>query len=90
MVAPVPEIPSRGYDFSAFSVGQPGAPLPGNQVDNELDRANTAVEQTIDFVRQAINDDGTVKTSALTSIVGTTRHSGRQAPRPLVAVALQT
>ena len=51
----------RQYDFSAFQAGSPNTPLPGTQLDNELDE----VKQTLDALNANIaliqRDDGALK-----------------------------
>lgn len=67
MPEPVPQKVYRGYSFENFQTAQPTTPLPGQSVDDEYDRSNNTINDVIDFVRQAINDDGTVKASAATT-----------------------
>lgn len=65
MPEPVPTKPNLGFSFTAHQTAQPTVPLPGNMADTEFNRTNEAVAETIDFVRQAIADDGTVKPAAI-------------------------
>lgn len=65
MPQPVPTKPQRGYSFSSHSVSQPDEPHDGDKIDIELDRLGDTDGDIIDFVRQAIADDGTIKTEAV-------------------------
>lgn len=72
MVKPVPTAPVKDFDFTAFSAVNPTTPPPGQQLNQEINRTNTSVKQTIDFVRQAIGDDGRIREEAIPveSIIG--------------------
>lgn len=48
----------------ARQTAQPTTPVPGSNLDQEIDRTNAAVSDIIDFVRQVIDDDGTIKQAA--------------------------
>ena len=65
MPEPVPIHSIRGFDFTDYQAAQPAVPLPGQSVDTEFDRSNLAINDTIDFVRQAIDDDGKIRAAAL-------------------------
>jgi len=80
MVEPVPQKPSRQYDFTTFQTVNPTTPLPGSNVDAELDRANNAISDVIDFVRQAIDDDGSIRASAASGLVGPQGDAGPAGP----------
>lgn len=67
MAEPVPFKPTRAFSFAAFSVAQPNAQQPGNNLDAEIDRVASALGVAIDFVKQAIADDGRIKSEALFS-----------------------
>jgi hypothetical protein len=58
---PVPSAPSRAYSFTDYSISNPSGQQPGNKIDAEYDRTNTAVSDLITFVRGIIADDGTLK-----------------------------
>jgi hypothetical protein len=58
---PAPVQPNRGYSFTSFQTANPTAPPPGNQLDIEIDRANLAIGDVINFTRQLIRDDGTLE-----------------------------
>lgn len=58
---PAPVQPNRGYSFTSFQTANPTAPPPGNQIDIEIDRSNEAIGDVIDFAKQLIRDDGTLK-----------------------------
>ncbi len=65
MPEPVPTPPTRQFAFGTFSVAQPNKPHPGNSLDGEFDRTNLSLRDVIDFVRQAIADDGRIKGDAI-------------------------
>jgi hypothetical protein len=65
MPEPVPQTITRDFDFEDYQASQPTTPLPGQSVDNELDRSNNTINDLIDFTRQAIDDDGKVRVTAL-------------------------
>ena len=82
MAEPVPQKPVRQFSFSAFSQTQPSKPQPGAQIDTELTRNATAIATTIDFVRQAIADDGRVRGNMvdLSGFEGAAGPDGPQGP----------
>lgn len=65
MPEPVPQKVYREFDFTNFQTTRPATPLPGQSVDNELDRSDATINDVIDFVRQAIDDDGLVRAEAV-------------------------
>lgn len=65
MVKPVPTAPVKDFNFTAFSAVNPTTPPPGQQLDQEINRTNESVKETIDFVRQAIADDGRIRPAAV-------------------------
>lgn len=83
MVKPVPTAPVKDFDFTAFSAVNPTTPPPGQQLDQEINRTNTSVKQTIDFVRQAIGDDGRIREEAIPveSIIGPAGPQGPVGPQ---------
>lgn len=81
MAEPVPSKPTREQSFTNFQVTQPNKPLPGDKLDAELDRTNAAVADTIDFVRQAIGDDGKIKPGAATGLIGPQGPQGPAGPQ---------
>lgn len=58
---PAPVAPNRGYSFTSFQTANPTSPPPGNQLDVEIDRSNAAINEVINFARNLIRDDGTLK-----------------------------
>ena len=64
MTEPVPSKRTRATSFTNHAVNDPGTPLPGASVDAEIDGTNASLNDTIDFVRQAIDDDGRIKPAA--------------------------
>jgi len=82
MAEPVPTKPVRAFSFTAHSQTQPNKPLPGNQVDVEITKTNTAIATTIDFVRQVITDDGKVRGASLEldGFAGPTGPDGARGP----------
>lgn len=83
MPEPVPQKVFRLFDFEAYQAAQPAAPLPGQSVDDELDRSDNTINDVIDFVRQAIDDDGKVRGAALApgDFIGPTGPPGPQGPQ---------
>lgn len=81
MPKPVPSAPVKDFSFTTFGATNPTTPPPGQQLDQEFNRTNDAVKKTIDFVRQAVADDGRIKAEALTSsIIGPEGPAGPQGP----------
>lgn len=85
MVKPVPTAPVKDFNFTAFAAVNPTTPPPGQQLDQEFNRTNTSVKEAIEFVRQAIGDDGKIKSaaidiSALDTVQGTQGPQGIQGP----------
>jgi len=81
MTEPVPTAPVRAFSFGNFSAAQPATPIPGAQVDAELDRTNLAIDQAIQFFRQTVADDGRVKFSAFPpEAIGVPGPQGPQGP----------
>jgi hypothetical protein len=60
-MAAAPTNPVRGYSFTDFSASQPTAQQPGNRLDIEIDRSNTAIAAVIAFAKTSLADDGTLK-----------------------------
>ena len=80
MPEPVPQKVHRTYSFTNFQTAQPATPLPGQSVDNELDRSNNTTNDIIDFVRQAITDEGLIREEALDGATGPEGPEGEQGP----------
>ncbi|MEM0949544.1 MAG: hypothetical protein AAGK37_19250 [Pseudomonadota bacterium] len=83
MAEPVPQKYQRLTDFTTHTVNFPDTPLDGVEVDFELDALGQTLEDVIDFLRQAIADDGRIKASAidtsqLTDLTGPQGPEGRQ------------
>ena len=60
MAEPVPQKPVRGYSFTDHSALDPDVPHKGDRLDQELDRISASIQDTIDFIRQVVTDDGYV------------------------------
>jgi hypothetical protein len=80
MVEPVPTKPTRQANFTYREQVFPNDPLPGSKVDQEFDRTNNSLKDTIDFVRQAIADDGSIKPAAVPSVQGPIGPTGLTGP----------
>ena len=80
MAEPVPEKPSRAFSFTGHQTVSPSTPLPGSQVDNELDRSNRSISDIIDFVRQAIDDEGNIRPTAASTLIGPQGPTGPSGP----------
>jgi microcystin-dependent protein len=81
MTEPVPTKPVRAFSFTSFALSNPTTPPPGNQIDTEVDRSNQSISDIIDFMRQAIDDTGQIKVSAIPStFAGPQGPQGPQGP----------
>lgn len=58
--APMPPPPDRQFSFTGWQVANPTAPPPGDKLDAEFDRTNTAVEDVINWVSTSLNTDGSL------------------------------
>ena len=65
MPEPVPVKTTRSFSFTSHQTARPAEPLPAHRLDLELDATNASLGDTIDFVRQAIGDDGRIRKPAL-------------------------
>jgi microcystin-dependent protein len=82
MTEPVPSKPVRAFSFTTFGQTQPTTPPPGNQIDTEIDKSNLSIADIIDFVRQAIDDTGQIKVTAIpSSFVGPAGPTGPTGPQ---------
>lgn len=83
MPEPVPSPATRQHSFASHSANRPTTPHSGADLDNEIDRTNNALRDTIEFVRQAIGDDGRVKAEAIdeTHIKGEQGEKGDTGPQ---------
>jgi len=61
LTAPKPVEPVRQFSFTDFQVANPTLPPPGDRLDAEFDRANTAIGDTIAWVDTSLNSDGTLR-----------------------------
>jgi hypothetical protein len=55
---PYPTKYTRQYDFQSYQVSNPTRPLPGNQVNIDLDTVKLSVKEIIDFLKTSIRSDG--------------------------------
>jgi len=53
-----PDKYKRGYGFANFQESHPQTPLPGVQVDAELDGVASDVGEVVDFLKKALRSDG--------------------------------
>lgn len=60
-----PAAPTRQYSFTDHAVYQPAVPRPGDKIDAELDRINTALAQVMLWVKTSVADNGTLLPGAL-------------------------
>lgn len=58
---PVPTPPVRGYSFNDYQTSNPSSPLPGNRVDQEIDRSNSAISALIAWAGQSLDGNGNLK-----------------------------
>ena len=57
---------TRQYDFSDYQADNPSDPLPGTQVDSELDAVKAAIDATQDFIEGVVNDEGDIRAQSIT------------------------
>lgn len=88
MPEPVPQKVFRNFSFTDYQALQPTVPLPGQSVDNELDRSDNTINDVIDFVRQAIDDDGLVRVEAIDSdgLIGPVGPPGPRGPQGIQGI----
>ena len=58
---------SRSYSFTAWKVSNPNDPLPGNNVDQQLDNVATSLNATISRLNEIQRDDGKIDISSIIS-----------------------
>jgi len=82
MPAPVPTNPSRQFDYSSHTAVNPQTPQPGHRLDADFDLTNAKVAAAILFMRQAIGDDGKIKSAAVQGVefTGPKGDTGAQGP----------
>jgi hypothetical protein len=56
----------RTYSFTDFQAGNPSAPLPGIQVDNELENIEQSLGGAIDAIKDVRRSDGKLKNGVVT------------------------
>lgn len=61
-----PQAYERQYDFSDFQTDNPSDPLPGTQLDLELDEIKQAIDETQDFIERVLNDEGDIRAQTIT------------------------
>jgi hypothetical protein len=59
--APMPAPPVRQFSFTDWQVNNPTSPPPGDRLDAEFDRANNAIDDTIDWASVSLNTDGSIR-----------------------------
>lgn len=64
MAAPTPY--ERTYSFTDYQASNPSAPLPGIQVDNELENVETSLGEAIDAINDVRRSDGALKNGIVT------------------------
>jgi hypothetical protein len=55
---PYPTKYTRQYDFQSYQVSNPTRPLPGNQVNIDLNAVVTSVDEVVEFLKTSIRADG--------------------------------
>lgn len=55
---PYPTKYTRQYDFQSYQVSNPTRPLPGNQVNIDLNAVVTSIGEVVDFLKTSIRADG--------------------------------
>lgn len=61
-----PQKYERTYSFTDFQAGNPSAPLPGIQVDNEMENIEQALGGAIDAIKDVRRSDGKLKNGIVT------------------------
>lgn len=59
--ASAPAPPSRQFSFTDWQTNNPSAPPPGDKLDAEFDRSNTAINQTLTWAGTSLNTDGSLR-----------------------------
>lgn len=63
---PLPPDVTRQYSFTDHSVNAPSTPQPGDRLDAEFDRTNSAVNQITDFLEQTFDAEGNLLPGSVT------------------------
>lgn len=61
-----PEKYQREYSFTDFQSNNPSSPLPGSQVDNELENVEASLGEAIDAIKDVRRADGALKNGIVT------------------------
>ena len=77
---------TRSYSFTAWTVSNPNNPLPGNNVDQQLDYIATSLNATISRLSQIQYDDGSLKLG--TTITAAAQSAANQAATNVYATNL--
>jgi len=56
----------RSYSFTNYQASSPADPLPGTQVDNELENIEASIEQTVEALKDIRRSDGALKNNIVT------------------------
>lgn len=64
MASPTPY--NRTYSFNDFQASNPSSPLPGVQVDNELENVEQSLNEAIDAINDVRRSDGALKNGIVT------------------------
>lgn len=62
-----PDTYERSYGFESYQSSNPSQPLPGNQVDAELDAVTAAIDGLITALQDVRRSDGALKNGIVTS-----------------------
>eukprot|EP00752_Nemacystus_decipiens_P019183 g17239.t1 len=76
----VPSIPARLYSYTNHSVTQPDQPHDGDKLDAEFNQLIATDTALLAFMRQAIEDDGTIKLAAISAHLASVT-TGPQGPQ---------
>lgn len=69
-----PDKPSLDYSYTGFQQSQGDNSFPGSQVDNDLANIKDSLDGTIDFIKGAINSDGSLKVAAFPDMADLTAY----------------
>lgn len=58
---------TRGYDFSAYQAVTPSKPLPGAELDTDLDNIETSISEIVDAIANVRRSDGKLQNGSVIS-----------------------
>ena len=58
---------TRGYDFSAYQAVTPSKPLPGAELDTDLDNIETSIDEIVTAIADVRRSDGKLQNGSVIS-----------------------